>query len=703
MTGFSTRISLSQANLLWAVQVSINLAYGRSGFSISPDLQAQRVIGWPEARKELCELFESGKASTHDIDPSGQTWIEKILSRPWSVPVREAQFGLLHFFMQNGAKFDTENPLLSLCMSWIGEGPHLYLLKKLFDYGYNTSQANTQYRVRWPEACNPNWFSEPFAEDPFFLDVMKECVKSDPGFGDNTPFLEHVLSGSQNDVAKNLVPSSLQERNFLGHSALHLTVQRPATLSLLLSSSKDVDVHDQQRTTPLMYAAAYGFTDSVIMLLEAGADPFAEDDLRHRTFWEYAAVRDHWDLIITVAGWFQSRSAKEDSQSLVNSLMEVYLFYRYATIESRFKDLLNLGVDPNLVTERGTLLHQIYELDEIEALFNAGFAVVNSTDENGISALMDQMSRERLFALSVKLCLDRGANLGQKDNQGWTALHHALTKLAGDVLQKTKEDLDLQLERINTIKLLISYGADPVARDYCLCACSSSGCTPAAVLSSPNWFSRYGLFWSIEYLMILIDLGQSAAAETAVLGYIRAKEFQNSELTHVCCKRYRFSKIEEEDIEEILDEERLYIQGIEMSHAELSRANLDRLQEIWIEQLASRTSNDGIILIARRQAARDTIPSQNQQNEAVPKPESRRPLREFIVDRKHDILYVQTNTSWNMLHWSDVYLEDYREWLELAFKPQNPSAEMSSSNMEGYQRRLAFINRLEQAIAVQNA
>jgi len=46
------------------------------GFKYLRELRKGRVLDWEEAKGELQNLFDSGKASPRDVDPDGQTWIE---------------------------------------------------------------------------------------------------------------------------------------------------------------------------------------------------------------------------------------------------------------------------------------------------------------------------------------------------------------------------------------------------------------------------------------------------------------------------------------------------------------------------------------------------------------------------------------------------------------------------------------------------
>lgn len=89
----SSFLGLCRFGLLWAFQASLDLSWGNYGFSITPNLQIQRLVKhtspgfevlWKcqtnrldiqSAREALFELFSTGAASPTDIDPQGRTWL----------------------------------------------------------------------------------------------------------------------------------------------------------------------------------------------------------------------------------------------------------------------------------------------------------------------------------------------------------------------------------------------------------------------------------------------------------------------------------------------------------------------------------------------------------------------------------------------------------------------------------------------------
>ena len=55
------------------------------------------------------------------------------------------------------------------------------LFDTLFDLEYDPSILESPRPGLWPKPCDPNWISEEITPDPFFIELMSEFVKRDPG------------------------------------------------------------------------------------------------------------------------------------------------------------------------------------------------------------------------------------------------------------------------------------------------------------------------------------------------------------------------------------------------------------------------------------------------------------------------------------------------------------------------------------------
>lgn len=67
------------------------------------------------------------------------------------------------------------------CAEWIGEGDHMYLLRRILDFGFDPSIIDCPLVKNWPRMSNPNWWSEEHTPDPFFIEYMACLVKDNPG------------------------------------------------------------------------------------------------------------------------------------------------------------------------------------------------------------------------------------------------------------------------------------------------------------------------------------------------------------------------------------------------------------------------------------------------------------------------------------------------------------------------------------------
>ncbi|KAL9086270.1 MAG: hypothetical protein Q9165_007185 [Trypethelium subeluteriae] len=90
----SFNVGLYPFNILSIIKFHFCLAWGDSGYSMAVTLRPVRVIKYtspgfivlekcklgflefPEAQRQLQELFEYGQASPDDVDPDGRTWLE---------------------------------------------------------------------------------------------------------------------------------------------------------------------------------------------------------------------------------------------------------------------------------------------------------------------------------------------------------------------------------------------------------------------------------------------------------------------------------------------------------------------------------------------------------------------------------------------------------------------------------------------------
>lgn len=72
----------------------------------------------------------------------------------------------------------------------------------------------------------------------------------------------------------------IEEVNFLQQTSLHMVVGQPLLLKILIDYANDqsaINAKDRWECTPLMYAAASGYTESAVMLISKGANACAQN------------------------------------------------------------------------------------------------------------------------------------------------------------------------------------------------------------------------------------------------------------------------------------------------------------------------------------------------------------------------------------------------------------------------------------------
>lgn len=96
--------------------------------------------------------------------------------------------------------------------------------------------------------------------------------------------IEAVWRGSELAVRSALAlgadPSFADPRPFVGelNTPLHLSVDHPELVALLLASGANVNARDSSGWTPLMRACNAGAFEVALMMLEHGAEPHARND-----------------------------------------------------------------------------------------------------------------------------------------------------------------------------------------------------------------------------------------------------------------------------------------------------------------------------------------------------------------------------------------------------------------------------------------
>lgn len=407
--------------------------------------------------------------------------------------------------------------------------------------------------------------------------------------------MDAILSGTITDIKNSLEKScSLDGRNDLGQSAVHLAVLCPNALSHILKRRINLNLQDNEGYSPLIYAAAYGCIESVILLLKAGACPISVDESgsKHIEFLDHARRWRHWEVITDAIRYLRASSSYSSNfiSGEVDYLMARYMREFWMGQSANIKLLLELGANPNLILDGGnTLLHGVCGEAEAVALFDAGFKNIDYQNARGRTALMSAIQWGS-YGL-CKAIMARGAKVNQQDNNGTSALHMMCRKLRNIGGSAYYGDTSAVLWRISEkmvkIAMLLDQCADPLIRDGCRCPCSPEGCSPSTyLLSKVAMSSSYGYIWTLHWLLSLKEFQGPSTAQKALTDLIRVTQFNSLGMTHVCCQRKTKypGPMEEEEINEILSEEKYIRMELEDKMGAVAEYD-ENFLETWLELL----------------------------------------------------------------------------------------------------------------------
>ncbi|KAJ5391643.1 hypothetical protein N7509_007133 [Penicillium cosmopolitanum] len=422
--------------------------------------------------------------------------------------------------------------------------------------------------------------------------------------------MDSILCGTKPEILNLLEhPQCLQGKNCLGQTAIHVAILRPDVLSTLLQTYSKFDVADINEAdfcgnSPLDYAAAYGYTDSVIQLLRAGADPLKDGHLR---FLHWALFWDHWDVAKKVFAFFRT-TAHFSSAFLkieLHHLMErvpghsdMSRWWRRAywgRSPEFLERMFSLGVDRNILFENGnTLLHYAKDSKWIDCVFNAGFQQIDHRNNEGETALMDLIPDGSEL---VGHPLTQGCSVNHQNNRGETALqkafakeefHRVPTSVGGTTATLKSFYHESMSNDLATIAKLLHHGAATSIHDKCRCPCAPDGCPPVRQLLRLHGQS-IAYIWIMECLLMLIDIQGQPVAQKALFEIKRVHEFEVADMSHVCCNREPSrpnEPLDDAEIDEIIDEEKEFVELLEKKMKDPATSpDKNSIEESWLTLL----------------------------------------------------------------------------------------------------------------------
>jgi len=398
--------------------------------------------------------------------------------------------------------------------------------------------------------------------------------------------------------------------NFLGQSPIHLAVGNADIVRLLLRAGCNINATDNWGHTALMYAAAMDCQEAVLLLLSEGANPCMREEEYGRIFLDYALIRGHGTLFLRAMEKLQELYTTQNFQAFVRRSLvlltraEIMRFEHetrgalFAQVCRWCKDVNFSFTDHRRGTDGRNLMHDIRNLQEANALVDAGFNAFNAADSKGELAI--HRFAEQPDIELFQFCLDHGTDVNHKNHDGLTVLFRVLWGLDG-VPSNIPDTLAI-------LRLAFGSGIDICASDDCNCACSPTGCTISSVFDlgfegsdifrdSP-WF-----IWFIECVTLVEEFQGLDKAKAVLMGALRRLHTDAWDITHVCCHRGKgisdrkgilgcfgdqVTKLCDEDTADILDEEADFIDGLENDMASLQDRSHGDLRTEFLSLMKKR-------------------------------------------------------------------------------------------------------------------
>lgn len=314
------------------------------------------------------------------------------------------------------------------------------------------------------------------------------------GFADCDLLTTNLLTGSDQDFGKALRAWETSEEgepvNILGQSAVHLAVLSSSRLERLLQSGMNPDTVDRGGTTPMMYAAAYGRLDSVIVLMQHVAHLDFRDRLNNRFFESYAICFRHVHVVKGLVKWLRDEGGAATALNILDRCIHYHVVNASATMDMDvpiLEALLELGADPDITySAKNTPMHLVEEAEHGKVLLKHGFTAAAVQNKNGETALMHivRFVDPALTKSLLNLQLSAGVSINLRDASHWTLLLHLIKHLRyrhSGSWDAIDERFRRKTNATRCLNLLLCQGAEVLLTDACECPCSPGGCSAMSI------------------------------------------------------------------------------------------------------------------------------------------------------------------------------------------------------------------------------
>lgn len=367
-----------------------------------------------------------------------------------------------------------------------------------------------------------------------------------------------VLAGVYDDVQRFLRGAYREktEKNLRGQATLHLAVSDARILALLFRNGFDdhVDIEDNDGITPLIYAAVYGETDSALLLLEAGADPFHKDGPNRFDLWAYAAILGQNDFLTSVLRYLQGRWDATFWHKKLDQVAWRCAAWRNMSyccskpnVADKLFELFDMGADELQISQKGnSILHMVASSAEGKELIPRISPLINQENSRKCTPLM--VFCALYDSELIRLAIQYGANVEVVD---WNLLGPLDYLLESNPVRVTScsEDFERYSNQVcnwmESGATLLASGANILHTDSCLCPCTHNGCSPLKMLfsSAPHESDAIeknlaAIPWAIEWYLLVKEILGEEVGGTVVAGWNKLQTFDGLGMVHTCCSVY---------------------------------------------------------------------------------------------------------------------------------------------------------------------
>ncbi|KIW81618.1 hypothetical protein Z517_04644 [Fonsecaea pedrosoi CBS 271.37] len=449
---------------------------------------------------------------------------------------------------------------------------------------------------------------------------------------ENGPLGQAILRRNPEEAIRLLQqkPSIIGELNDWGHSLVHLSIDWPLGLVILLKygASSLINVEDNNGARPMKLAMQ--LSEIAAMILIAAGSGLDDDALEDFMLCDRFKGGSQELFVVAVEGLVYRR--KQLQQIAVSHLP----LYKLSFAADALKVLDEQAVEVSTALEESgiripgalstpkrqtTIYHSLrVRAGLAQKFFNNDFEDIDGRDYRGYTPLMGiyRWCSGPLTLQYAQWLYDRGASLlcqfptctnsnceETDEHQRPTALraiHTAAFMLGRTLFDFRWNVLDLNSTCATDCFELLSTIVSSNVSDGCSCACSSQGCIPVLnLLSNPSPVNgHHSSYWFLRWL----DLYFPYDFPRLFLKVLRLYTFQSLGLTHTCCRngclRYAgrchdpsqkpcpFSIPVDDEIQEIQDEERHLISLLETLMVEFTEQWLWPTSDWKVDEFMSK-------------------------------------------------------------------------------------------------------------------